>query len=114
MTGSFAAKKCAGMFMCRWMSRQTLTVTDVRVRRLQDISEEDAIAEGIELRGDRMIWGWRSYEGQGNPHHQRNFANPRDSFRTLWNSINGPDAWRENPYVAVYSFTVEKGNIDAR
>jgi len=86
--GGFRGKYRQGMHMPRWASRSTLDVAEVRVERVQDISEEDAKAEGIEARGDGMASGWMSYEDQGNPLHERNFANPIDSFRTLWDSIN--------------------------
>ena len=97
------------IFMPRWASRITLEVTDVRVQRLQDISEEDAIAEGIEYYKDRMAEGWVSYEPKSNPYHYRYFADPRDGFRTLWDSINskrdeGKYSWKSNPWVVAYTF----------
>lgn len=98
------------MFMPRWASRITLIVTDVRVQRLQDISEEDAIAEGIE--GD-PVNAWRCYAPE--PKNQTHWADPRESYRTLWDSINGDRrgcTWKDNPWVAAYSFRVVKANID--
>ncbi|MGK9336029.1 hypothetical protein [Sinorhizobium meliloti] len=92
------------IFMPRWASRITLIVTDVRVERLQNISEEDAKAEGIEQDSD----GWRDYMM---PHTQC-CGNPIDSYRTLWDHINGAGAWDANPWVAAYTFTVIKQNID--
>jgi hypothetical protein len=92
------------IFMPRWASRLTLIVTDVRVERLQDVSEEDAKAEGIEQDSD----GWRDYLM---PHTQC-CGNPIDSYRTLWDHINGAGAWDANPWVAAYSFSVIKQNID--
>ena len=38
---------------------------------------------------------------------------PRDDFRALWNSINGPRSWEANPFVVAVSFSVTKANIDA-
>lgn len=93
--------------MPRWASRLTLTVTDVRVERLQDISEEDARAEGVTDDCDPF---WRpSYsdpDSGGNPSH-------RGSYEWLWDSINGPGSWEANPWVAAYTFTVQHGNIDS-
>lgn len=85
--------------MPRWASRLTLTATDVRVHRLQEISEEDAQAEGISSE-------WDNFElyGQSEPY--------RYGFSALWNSIHGPGAWDANPWVAAITFTVRKGNID--
>lgn len=99
--------------MPRWASRLTLTVTDVRVERLQDCSEADAIAEGVE----RHHAGWMPYntcfyEADGvTPANYH--CDPRESYRQLWNKINGHGAWEENPWVAAYTFTVERRNIDA-
>jgi len=100
------------LHMPRWASRLTLTVTDVRVQRLQDISEDDAKAEGIEINQDgylRVI-GWRNYGS-----HQTVIDDARLSFGTLWDSINGKREganWDANPWVVTVSFTAEKRNID--
>lgn len=93
--------------MPRAFSRLTLTVTDVRVERLQDCSAADAIAEGI--RGNEFE-GWFDYSPGEKPCDF--LVDPRQSYRTLWNSINGKGAWQANPWVAAYTFTVEPGNID--
>jgi hypothetical protein len=87
-----------GMFMPRWASRITLKVTAVRVERLQDISEEDAKAEGVEPFG---ICTWTDYSNNGVTNV---VLSPRRSFETLWASINGPDAWHANPWVVAISF----------
>ena len=88
------------MFMPRWASRLTLTVTGVKVERLRDISEKDARAEGVESRVPMgrvdLNYAWRQ------------------CFRELWLSINGPGSWEANPWVRAVSFTVERRNIDAR
>lgn len=89
--------------MPRWASRLTLTVTDVRVQRVQDISNENAIAEGIEPHG-------HAFTGYGKQADV--WMAPYDSFASLWNSIHGPGAWDANPWVAAITFTVRKGNID--
>jgi len=90
--------------MPRWTSRLTLIVTGVKVERLQDISEADAIAEGVECDSD----GWRDYLM---PTTQC-CASARESFRTLWASINGRVLWAANPWVAAYTFDVNRCNID--
>lgn len=92
------------MFMPRWASRITLEVTGVRVERLQDISEADAVAEGCECDSD----GWRDYQM---PETQC-CGTAIESFRSLWNSLHGPDAWDANPWVVALTFTVRHGNID--
>jgi hypothetical protein len=83
--------------MPRWASRITLEITDVRVERLQDISEADAKAEGVEpLRGGY----WRHYQ-PGWTQHQ---LSAKGSFATLWDSINGPGSWEANPWVWAIEF----------
>lgn len=88
------------IFMPRWASRLTLTVTDVRVQRLQEISETDAKAEGAQP---------NAVDRNGFIEMSPNYIN---GYRTIWNDINGPDAWDVNPWVAAYTFTVDKRNID--
>lgn len=82
-------------FMPRWASRITLEITAVRVERLQDISEADAISEGIERQGD----DWRNY---GNPFDC--CLRPRTSYATLWAAIHGRGSWDANPWVWVIQF----------
>ncbi|MDW9808610.1 hypothetical protein GOA93_06135 [Sinorhizobium meliloti] len=89
--------------MPRWASRLTLIVTDVRVEQLQDISEEDAIAEGIEQSAkfpDRYLTPAGDY------------AVPKVAYQRLWEAINGAGSWEANPWIAAYTFTVIKQNID--
>jgi hypothetical protein len=90
------------LHMPRWASRMTLGVTEVRVQRLQDISEDDARDEGCDA---AMALTMRRENG-GFP------GNSRETFKDLWNSLHGADAWDANPWVAAYSFTVQRGNID--
>lgn len=99
--------------MPRWASRLTLRITDVRVQRLQDISEKDAIAEGVEGAFVEDGRYWRNYglsdeEAACSP--MLNF--PTESFRTLWESINGKGSWGTNPWVWALTFDVLRGNVD--
>ena len=92
------------IYMPRNLSRITLEVTGVRVERLQDISEKDAQAEGIERTED--FFGcpcWRVY---GEPDGEEVVApdDPIGSYRSLWESINGPGSWEANPWVWAVSF----------
>lgn len=95
-----------GMHQPRWASRITLTVTDVRVQRVQEISAADAIAEGIENDSD----GWFDYLMPST----QCCVLAQDSFRTLWDSINAKRGfgWDKNPWVAAYTFDVLCSNID--
>jgi hypothetical protein len=91
--------------MYRWASRIDLEITGVRVERLHDISDQDAIAEGIDrVGGEFSCSPWRNYRlgkpGEMNMH----CASPQRSYMTLWESINGAGAWNENPWVWVIEF----------
>lgn len=108
------------MFCPRGLSRMLLEVTSVRIERVQEISEEDAIAEGIEppsSERDEHDWsicpqcgGTGLYDAIGpnlgvmpdtdctkcDTHAKR--------YRYLWESINGPESWDVNPLVWVIEF----------
>jgi hypothetical protein len=100
------------LFMPRWASRITLEITDIKVERLQDITEEGAIAEGIEFDS-----GWEEQSGEGycDGVGYMNYETgdldcitPKESYRTLWNSLNAKRgySWESNPWVWVISFRV--------
>lgn len=111
-------KGVPSIHMPRWASRLTLTVTAVRVQRLQEISEEDAIAEGIERIDDPRGTAWKSYEtlpnGQPHPHASVPNASPLTSYAELWNSLHRKpgERWEDNPWIFAISFTCHRGNID--
>lgn len=84
--------------MPRWASRITLEITDVRVERLNDISEEDARAEGI-IDGGCENCGCSEPCGCPNPNPL-----PIDGFIDSWETIHGDGSWYENPWVWVYTF----------
>lgn len=90
-------------------ARIFLEVTEVRVERLQDISEEDAIAEGILFNDSPIGRFYKSYtadaRGYGHPDHDYpGVSSAVKSYETLWQSINGPDSWDNNPWVWVITF----------
>jgi hypothetical protein len=82
--------------MPRALSRITLDITGVRVERLQDISEADALAEGIVQLHDG---------GYGLPAGEHyHSADPRQSYLSLWEAINGPGSVEANPWVWCVEF----------
>ena len=83
------------IFMPRWASRITLEIVTVWVEKLQEISAEDAIAEGIE----KLSHGYRDYSRKLDAQ-----LDPITSYCTLWESINGPGSWNKNPWVIVNEF----------
>lgn len=98
--------------MPRWASRLTLTVTDVRAQRLQDISEEDAIAEGLQHFNEDCLLhysGTCQHEKEWFSDFDRWDTEPIEAYRMLWDSLNAKRApWDSNPWVAAYTFTVEQ------
>ncbi len=97
----------------RWASRISLRVTEVRIEPLQDISEADAIAEGIERfwnspPGHETEISWKSYEtcsdGTPHPHALAPNKSPITSYKEIWISIHGKASWEANPAVAAISF----------
>jgi hypothetical protein len=84
-------KKRPSIFMRRSMSRITLEITGVRIERLQGISGDDCLAEGIPERG--------TYPPESDPEDIL-----RRDYRRLWESINGAGAWDANPWVWLLEF----------
>lgn len=88
-------------------ARIWLEVTDVRVERLQEVTDREAAAEGIEYvtSPSMTVRGWRDYEN-AKPENGPNFYREVMSFRSLWSKINGPESWEANSWVWVVSFRV--------
>ncbi|MGU5938007.1 morphogenetic protein [Klebsiella aerogenes] len=82
--------------MPRWASRILLEITDVQVERLNDISQEDAQAEGMALTGWRPTYS--------DPDSGGEVWTPYDNFARLWESIYGEGSWKANPWVWVIEF----------
>lgn len=89
------------LHMPRWASRILLEITDVRVERLNSISQEDAQAEGLELTG------WRP--AYSDPDSGGEVITPYDNFAELWSSIYGDESWQANPWVWVIEFKRVEG-----
>ena len=90
--------------MPRWASRILLEITDVRVERLNAISEEDATAEGVPPAGSLLP----DYPGTFlTP--KGDFATAKVAFQRLWESIYGEESWKANGWVWVISFKRVEG-----
>ena len=89
LSGHQKYRKVSAIHMPRWASRITLEITGIHVERLQDISESDALAEGIDPKfpPDEQV---------------ANAAMMR--YADIWESINGPGSWAANPWVWVVEF----------
>lgn len=88
-----AWRKRSPIHMPRWASRITLEITDVRVQRVQDISDEDAKSEGVTLPENTVT----HYEGMW-----------RDAFWWRWDRLNAERGypWQSNPWVWAITFQV--------
>jgi len=96
------------IFMPKALARIWLEITDVRVERLHDISEEDSITEGIKVYDDKMF---EFYTEQTLSNKIRpSIDSAKLSFASLWISINGTESWKANPWVWVIKFKVLRGN----
>lgn len=101
------------MFVASDKMVHQIRITDVRVERLQDTSNEDCIKEGVEL-------NTRQYEYDGTKYYCvrglgywrgfgcTNFHTPREAFAALIDKVSGKGTWESNPYVFVYDFELVK------
>ena len=108
--------KRPSLFMPKKACRFFLQIKSITVEQLNDISEEDSIAEGVEsCNSVKQKFGctpmvmklYRDYERKDNSlidYPCNGFDNPILSFQTLWESINGKDSWNKNPWVWVIEF----------
>lgn len=109
---NFVERWSPSIHMPRWASRMLIEITNVRVERLQNISEEDAIAEGLKAAtkdgktikygipdrdgypgNDDIGWGWCDWN-----------VSPVLAYKRLWGSINGTESWDLNPWVWILEF----------
>lgn len=106
--------------MPRWASRILLEVVSVRVERLQDISEADALAEGISTVRTKE-WdlehfpAWRKAFDEACAAHERPPVGPlpSEAYHALWESINGAGKWDANPWVWVVEFKRVQADSEA-
>lgn len=96
--------------MPRWANRLTLEITDVRVERLQSISEIDAIAEGITVLCPPDRDGRRHF---GLPGFEIDEPTAARAYSKLWAMIHGPGSWISNPWVWAVTAPPIQQNVDA-
>lgn len=94
-------KRRPSIHMPRWASRITLALTDVRVQRVQEISEDDALAEGAD--GPHPA-SWHPDASEIGP------SSYVSGYRDIWNSINGPGSWEANPWAWALTFKATKNS----
>jgi len=90
------AKWRPSIFMPRWASRIDSEITDIRVEKLQDITEEDAVKEGCIAHHIHIVEGILVNSSIG----RMDYITARENYKNLWNSINGQKyPWSSNPWV---------------
>ncbi len=102
--------KRSSLFMPYKACRIKLPIIDIRVERVQDISEADAIAEGIgrwteERMRSKPVHYQLYYVEPGNESFYT--SDPVDSYQSLWTKINGKGSWDSNPWVWVIQFKIK-------
>lgn len=98
--------------MPRWASRITLEITGVRVQRLGEISDEDAIAEGIEPKGVGRD-GKPRWIVYGLEHLGQVTTSPAWSYERLWDTIHGDGAWVHDKDKWVWAITFRKVEVQS-
>ncbi len=94
------------IFMPKEACRLFLEITNIKVERLQDITSEDALSEGIEV-GETVkcpLSGNKLHTYKNYVTQEFKWSSPIISFMTLWKKINGADSWNKNPWVWVIEF----------
>ena len=101
---AFKPRWTPSIHMLKDAARIWLKVVNVRVERLQDIKEQDARDEGVELlpSGGFKWYGIGDYPEEDGPR----FFYAAHSFASLWDSINEENGWNQNPWVWVIEFEV--------
>ena len=94
------------LFVAADMMPHKIRITDVRVERIQDISDEDCIKEGVRKVVNENGIYIQYYVGKGD--NACCFENPREAFAHLINKVSKKDVWSENPYVFIYDFELIK------
>lgn len=91
------------MFVRADLMPHQIRITDVRVERLQDISDVECLKEGIQ----KILTGCEYYQYSFYDNDKglwNNYKTPREAFAHLINKVSKKDVWQENPYVFVYDF----------
>lgn len=101
ITGKSDSKWKNKLFMPESAARYFIEITAVRAERLQDISEDDCIKEGIDSFFNPLFSETR-YKDYLNPNSE--CRSPQSSYASLINKINGKGTWEKNPFVWVYDF----------
>lgn len=93
------------MFVKPELMLHHIRITDIKLERLQDISDEDCMAEGIAKKSDFPRKKSLCYFFAGGKHEWDNsFSTPRRAYQALIDKISGKGTWKRNPFVFAYTF----------
>ena len=90
------------MFVKADLMPYRIKITDIKVERLQDISDEDCLKEGIFFYNCGIDYGY-TFNGI-----REKYDNPRDAFAVLIDKVSGKGTWESNPWVFAYTFELVK------
>lgn len=96
--------KRPSIHMPRAASRIMLEIINIRVQRLHDITEADAIAEGVEVTGTNLFGQSIYRDYLGDSLHGAGWSSAVRSYKSLWQKINGVESWDANPWVWCIDF----------
>lgn len=100
------------MFTFPSMMPHRIRITNVRVERLQDISDEECLAEGIYKDECKTFFSGYAFETSKDQHGyvlaKKWYKTPREAYAALIDKISGKGAWESNPFVFVYDFELIK------
>ncbi|CAY73975.1 hypothetical protein EPYR_01595 [Erwinia pyrifoliae DSM 12163] len=85
----------AGIHMPRWASRIDLLITDIRVEKIQDISDDDVMAEGVQVE-THFLNNFFTLQSEA--------GSAKDAYRKQWVTLYGCNSWEANPWVWVIEF----------
>ncbi len=104
ITGKSDSKWKNKLFMPESAARYFIEITAVRVERLQDISDEDCMKEGIQLNPEAIPIGYPFGSKFSYNNGYYNYTTPQEAFAALIDKISGKGTWEKNPWVWVYDF----------
>lgn len=91
------------MFVRADLMPHKIQITDISIQKLQDISNEDCLKEGINEATRDFPWYWYEYNNK-----KFIFNEPRQAFAALIDKVSGKGTWDSNPYVFIYEFKLIK------
>ena len=96
------------LFVCSELMKDYIEITDIRLQHLQDITDEDALKEGVRKFGEADHLEGCQYYVPGLKRTRSNchmlFATPREAFAALIDKLNGRGTWKSDPWVFAYTF----------